>query len=157
MKHRIASIALALGLSVFALAPAARADVAPPESCGGKSAGEACNNAGGASFGHAGTCVDGMCPHASPGPDGGIVQEPYPCVLCSKSAGAGGTTTTGTTTGTSTTTTTGTTTVGTTTAAPADDDSSGGCGVRREGSAGAGLAGLLLAAGAIALARSRRR
>ena len=129
MSRRLAPISLALGLSLLALAPVARADVAPPEACTAQ-AGLACNNAGGAKFDNAGNCVNAKCGHMEPGPDGGLVEHDYACVLCSKSAGTGG--------------------------SNGGDASSGGCAVGRVGG-DVGLAGLLLAVGALAVARVRKR
>ncbi len=65
---------------VTAWSGAAAADVPPPDACTA-GAGTACNNAGD-SADEPGICVASTCPHAGPGPDGGIVTTENPCVLC---------------------------------------------------------------------------
>ena len=91
---RFAPLAAAVTLTFVLGAPAARGDVAPPNSC--NTAGQSCNTAlgPGGQYTAAGTCVQTMCPHTGPQPDGSIGTTEIPCALCEPSdagtSGSGG-------------------------------------------------------------------
>jgi MYXO-CTERM domain-containing protein len=76
LRVALALAALLVGLSVGARA---RADIPPPNICGG-GAGSACKNAGPRED-QPGVCVATTCSRVHPGPNG-LQRSDYPCLLC---------------------------------------------------------------------------
>jgi hypothetical protein len=169
--RRIAITVLALGLSTFG-AVEARADVAPANTCTGP--GQSCANAP-PDYKTAGTCKASTCYRSLPAPDGGRQSMPYDCTLCEASngnagaggggagaagsagTGAGGAGTAGSAGAGGGTAAGGASAAGSAGATSAASNDESGCNcVVSPARGGSVMAGLMLAAGAVALFFERR-
>jgi MYXO-CTERM domain-containing protein len=82
----VCSIGIVVGLVAFAAA--ARADLAPPDTC--TAPGQPCQNAG-PQYNQSGTCRAATCTKQVPAPDGGMMTMTYDCNRCEGAdAGTGG-------------------------------------------------------------------
>jgi len=82
MRQSLRALTMTVAMVAVAWSGAARADVAPADSCASPaSLGQACNNAG-PSADEPGVCVNSTCSH--PTPDG---STSYACVLCEVAEG----------------------------------------------------------------------